>query len=161
VAGRRSDKPDAKAWTGYIDGEEFAHISKIEEVPQALGCDDPAPPVRSGASWLAWRGFGAEAMSDDDKNLTFLRALRSPDYWLLFASSVAGAAGVRAWLVVLLALAGLSVSSLPKYIALWPRAERAGVERAWWHTVALSMLNNLAAGCAAYLLGIACRWFWF
>ena len=54
-----------------------------------------------------------------------------------------------------LTLAGLSIASLPKYAALWPRARRAGAEREWLLTVCLSMFNNLATACAAFLLGIA------
>jgi hypothetical protein len=52
--------------------------------------------------------------------------------------------------MVRLLVAGLSISSLLKYIT--SRCGRAG---AWWRTVALSMLKNLAAGCGAFLLGIA------
>jgi hypothetical protein len=59
-----------------------------------------------------------------------------------------------------LAVAGSSILALPKYIARWPRAKCAGTERAWWRTVALSMLNNLAAGCRASLLGIVARRLW-
>jgi hypothetical protein len=62
--------------------------------------------------------------------------------------------------VVPLLVAGLSISSLPKYMTLWPCAKRAVVEGAWWHTVALSMLNTLAVGCGAFLLGIVARWLW-
>jgi hypothetical protein len=39
----------------------------------------------------------------------------------------------------------LSISSLPKYIALWPRAHEVGAEAEWWKTVLLSVLNNLHA----------------
>jgi hypothetical protein len=65
------------------------------------------------------------------------------------------------WVVVPLLVAGLSISSLPKYIALWPRAQRAGAERVWWQTVMLSVLNNVAAAGGAFLLGIVTRWVWW
>jgi hypothetical protein len=97
-------------------------------------------------------------MSDADGRLTFRRALRAPEFWLLATASLAAAGGVQAWVAVPLTLAGLSIASLPKYAALWPRARRARAERQWLMTVSLSMLNNLATSCAAFLLGIAIRW---
>jgi hypothetical protein len=100
-------------------------------------------------------------MLDGKERLTFLRALRSPEYWLLVVGCVAAAAGVSAWITVPLLVVGLSISSLPKYIALWPRAERVGAEGAWWQTVMLSMVNNLAASCGVFVLGILCRWLWW
>ena len=99
-------------------------------------------------------------MSDGDGRLTFLRALRAPEFWLFVAATLAAAGGVKWWVVVPLCLAGLSVASLPKYAALWPRARQAGAEREWLVTVSLSMLNSLVGSCAAFLLGVAIRWFW-
>jgi hypothetical protein len=46
-------------------------------------------------------------------------------------------------------------------VALWPRAQRVGADGARWRTVALSLLNSLAASCAAFLLGVVCRWIWW
>jgi hypothetical protein len=88
---------------------------------------------------------------------------------LLARAGVLAAAGgssrrhlLSVWIVVVpLAVAGLSISSLPKYIALWPRADQVGAEAEWWKTVLLSLLNNLAAACAAFLLGNLSRWLWF
>ena len=100
-------------------------------------------------------------MLERNEKLTFWRALRSPEYWLLLVGCIAATAGVSAWIAVPLLVAGLSVSSLPKYIALWPRAERVGAERVWWQTVGLSMFNNLATSCGAFVLGILCRWLWW
>jgi hypothetical protein len=97
-------------------------------------------------------------MRDADERLTFRRALRAPEFWLLVVASLA-AASVRWRVVVPLTLAGLSVASLPKYAALWPRARRAGAEREWLLTVSLSIFNNLATSCAAFLL-ITIRWLW-
>jgi hypothetical protein len=99
-------------------------------------------------------------MRDADERLTFRRALRAPEFWLLVTAALAAAGGLPWSVVVPLTLAGLSIASLPKYAALWPRARRAGAEREWLVTVCLSMLNNLATACAAFLLGIAIRWFW-
>lgn len=99
-------------------------------------------------------------MREADERLTFRRALRAPEFWLLVAATLAAAGGVKWWVVVPLTLAGLSIASLPKYAALWPRAREAGAEREWLITVSLSMVNNLGASCAAFLLGIGIRWFW-
>lgn len=67
-------------------------------------------------------------------------------------------AGLSAWIAVPLMTAGLSISSLPKYIALWPKARRVGAEGAWWQTVALSLLNNAGASAAGVVLGVLLRW---
>ena len=99
-------------------------------------------------------------MTDADGRLTLRRALRAPEFWLLIAAGLAAAGGVQWWIVVPVTLAGLSIASLPRYVALWPRARRAGAERAWLVTVSLSMFNNLATSCAAFLLGIVIRRFW-
>jgi len=86
-------------------------------------------------------------MRDDDqaKPFTLRRALRAPEFWLLVTASLAAAGGVRWWIAVPLTLAGLSLSSLPKYIELWPRARDIGAHGTWRTTVCLSMFNNLAA----------------
>jgi hypothetical protein len=109
----------------------------------------PKRQVNPFAAGLAARG-----------RLTFRRALRAPEFWLLVTATLAAAGGVPWQVVVPLTLAGLSIASLPKYAALWPRARRAGAGREWLVTVCLSMFNNLATACAAFLLGIAVRWFW-
>jgi hypothetical protein len=62
-------------------------------------------------------------MRDADERLT--SALRAPEFWLLVAASLAAAGGVPWWIVLPLTLAGLSVTSLPKYVELWPRVRRA------------------------------------
>jgi hypothetical protein len=97
---------------------------------------------------------------DDDTPLTLRRALVSPEYWLLIVAAIASTAGLSPWIVIPLSVAGLSISSLPKYIALWPRARAVGADRMWWSTLALSMFNNLATSCAAFVFGIAMRWLW-
>jgi hypothetical protein len=78
-------------------------------------------------------------LGDDDRPLTAWRALRAPEFWLLLVGCIAAAAGVGAMVVVPLIVAGLSISSFPKYMTLWPCAKRAGVEGAWWRTVARSI----------------------
>lgn len=72
-----------------------------------------------------------------------------------------GLAGVSAWLVVPLTLAGLSVGTLPRYLALWSRARVVHGERQWWMTVAQSTFNSVAAAGGCYLLGAAARWLWW
>jgi hypothetical protein len=98
---------------------------------------------------------------DEGKPFTIWRALRSPEFYLLLVGCIATVAGVGAWIVVPMLVAGLSISSLPKYLALWPRARRAGAEHEWRRTVTLSMFNNLATSCGAYVLGVVARWLWW
>jgi hypothetical protein len=88
------------------------------------------------------RRASGHLMRDADERLTFRRALRAPEFWLLVVASLAAAGGVPWWVVVPLTLAGLSIASFPKYIALWPRARRTGAEREWLLTVSLSMFNK-------------------
>ena len=92
---------------------------------------------------------------DEDKRQSFWRA---PEFWLLLAASGVSTLGVTGWIVIPLALVGLSISSLPKYIELRPRAERVGAQAEWWKTVGLSVLNNLAAAVGAFVLGNLVRW---
>ena len=53
-----------------------------------------------------------------DRPLTGRQALRSPVFWLLLVGCIAALAGVEVWVVVPMLVAGLSISSLPKYIAM-------------------------------------------
>lgn len=99
-------------------------------------------------------------MDDDDKPIGFWRALRQSEFWLLCAGAVAAMFGVPWWVTVPLMVAGLSISSLPKYIELWPRARNVGAEWQWMVTVALSELNALAAACGTHLAGNVTRWLW-
>src|SRR2546423_7525445 len=98
---------------------------------------------------------------DNDKPLTFRRALRAPEFWLLLVACTTATCGVPWWIAVPLATAGLSISSLPKYVELWPRVRAVGAEWEGWKTVALSMFNNIAASCGGFLLGVFSRWLWF
>ena len=97
-------------------------------------------------------------LGDDKLPPTFWHAVRSPEFSLLVVTAIAGAARGSWWVFVSLCVAGLSISSLPKYIRMWPRARDAGAEAAWWQTVGLSTFNNVGAATAAYFLGIATRW---
>jgi hypothetical protein len=49
-------------------------------------------------------GFGLRAMREDDdqESLTFRRALRAPEFWLLLVASVAATVGVAWWVSCLL-----------------------------------------------------------
>jgi hypothetical protein len=87
--------------------------------------------------------------------------MRAPEFWLLLVAALSATLGLPWWIVVPLATAGLSISSLPKYVELWPRARAVGAEWEWWKTVALSMFNNIATSCGAFVVGILSRWLWF
>ena len=105
-----------------------------------------------------WVGFD---LSDErEEAMTIRRALRQPEFWLLVVAAIATTAGLSAWFVMPTTVAGLSISSLPKYIALWPRAAAVGAHRAWWTTVLLSMLNNLGAAAGVVMVGTLSRWLW-
>jgi hypothetical protein len=97
----------------------------------------------------------------EEEQETLRRWWRAPEYWLLVAAMFVSMVGVAWWIVVPLTMAGLSVSSLPKYIGLWPRAERVGAQAEWWKTVGLSTFNSFAAAVAAFLLGNVLRWLWW
>lgn len=97
----------------------------------------------------------------DHEPMTFARALRSADFWLLLSGCVAALAGLSAWLIVPLLVAGLSIASLPKYLELLPRARAAGVEREWLAAVGLSTFNSLGAAAGAVVVGWVVRWLWW
>ena len=80
---------------------------------------------------------------------------------MLLAAAFVSMVGVTGWIVIPLALAGLSISSLPKYIELWPRAAGVGAQSEWRKTMALSTFNSLAAAVGAFVLGNLTRWLWW
>ena len=41
-------KPDAKAWILYLNGQEFARIERREDLPAALGIEGPPSPRSRG-----------------------------------------------------------------------------------------------------------------
>ncbi len=100
-------------------------------------------------------------MLDDDEQLTIRRALRAPEFWLLAVAATCATFGMSAWVTIPTTLAALSISSLPKYIELWPRARDVGAAGEWWRTVALSTFSSFAASSGAHLAGLATRWLWF
>ena len=87
-------------------------------------------------------------------------AIRSPEFWLLFVAAMAAGFGVSGWISVPATIAGLLISSLPKYLPLYPRTKAVGAEAAFWTTVLASILNATTAGFAAHLLGRATWWLW-
>jgi hypothetical protein len=89
------------------------------------------------------------------------RALRSPESCLLLVGCIAADAGVGVSIVVPLIVVGLSISSLLKYLSIWPIAERVGAQRDWWQAVAFSLLGNLVVACAVCIAGVVFRWLWW
>src|SRR5262249_30639352 len=118
-------------------------IKVQDEIDPQFRFSTPEGRLPSGRASADRRAPG-DLMGDPDERLTFGRALRAPEFRLLVVASLAAAGGVPWWVALPLTLAGLSIASLPKYVALWPRARHAGAEREWLITVALSMCNNLA-----------------
>ena len=105
-------------------------------------------------------------MSNPEKNEaeqppTVRRARREPEFWLLLVTVLACVASLRWWIALPLAVAGLSISSLPKYVALWPRARDVGAEAEWWKTIGLSTLNCLGASTGAHVTGRVIGWVWW
>jgi hypothetical protein len=50
---------------------------------------------------------------------------------------------------------------LPKYLARWPLARRAGTEQEWWQIMVLSLLSNVAASCETFVLENITFWLWW
>ena len=94
----------------------------------------------------------------EDEKYRGWRAFRAPEFWLLMVAGVCALGGVTWWVVISTTFAGLSISSLPKYIELWPRACEAGVQREWWITVGQSALISLTAATGACVAGIVTHW---
>ena len=107
-------------------------------------------------------GFGFRAMREDDnQRITDLAAcVARSEFWLLLVASVAATAGLAWWVTIPLVVAGLSIVSIAKYVALWPRAREVGAELEWWKTIALSMFDNLACACGVQVVGVFARWLW-
>jgi hypothetical protein len=99
-------------------------------------------------------------MSDDDRPLTFLRALRAAEFWLLLVTAIAAGCGVSAQITIPATIAGLLISSLPKYVPLRARAKAVGAERMFWATVLSSILIATVASIATFVLGRATWWLW-
>ena len=97
---------------------------------------------------------------DDDPQSGFGSAFRSPEFWLLFVAAMAAGFGMSGWICVPVTIARLLISSLPKYLPLYPRAKAAGAEAAFWATVLASVLIATTVGIAAFLLGKATGRLW-
>lgn len=97
---------------------------------------------------------------DDQLPLTFGRALRSAEYWLLLTAALAAGFGVSAWLTIPATMAGLLVSSLPKYVLHYGRAREVGAVAAFWYTITASLFNAAIAAVAATLAGRFTWWLW-
>ena len=79
------------------------------------------------------------------------------EFVLLVLCAACGFGAVSGLVVVPVGVAGLLVSSLPKYLVFWERAkevDRLGVVKA---SMALSVLNAFVAVTAAFGLGLALR----
>ena len=66
-------------------------------------------------------------MIEDGTPLTFRRALRASEFWLLLVTSAGGAFGGAWWVFVPLCVVGLSISALPKY---WGRLKVCALNNA-------------------------------
>ena len=97
---------------------------------------------------------------EDDAPMSFRRALRSPEFWLLLVAAITSGCGVSGWIVVPATMTGLLISSLPKYGPLYVQAKAAGVTPAFWATVLASIGNAAVAAIAAFVLGRATWWLW-
>jgi hypothetical protein len=73
-------------------------------------------------------------VGEDGKPLTVWRALRAAEFWLLLVAAMAAVFRVPWWVTVPLVMVGLSISSMPKYLELWPRARAVGAELEWWRS---------------------------
>lgn len=91
---------------------------------------------------------------------SFLAALKSAEFWLLLVAAMCAGFGVSATITIPATMAGLLMSSLPKYGPLYPRAKSAGADMAFWATVLASILIAAAASIAAHVLGRLTCWLW-
>jgi hypothetical protein len=87
-------------------------------------------------------------------------AIRSPEFWLLFVAALAAGFGVSGWITIPATMAGLLISSLPKYVEIYPRARAVDASVAFWATVLASILTSAIASVATYALGRATWWLW-
>lgn len=81
----------------------------------------------------------------------------SVEYLLLFLCAVCGLGAVSGLVVVPVGIAGLLVSSLPKYMVFWQRGKDVGKLGAVTFSMALSVLNAVVAVAAAYGVGLTLR----
>ena len=68
------------------------------------------------------------SLHQTERGCRFSDFARKPQFILLLLTAIGAAEGVRLRVALPLCLAGLSISRLPKYIGLWPRATEMGAE---------------------------------
>ena len=96
----------------------------------------------------------------DTKPLTMLAAMKAAEFWLLLVAAMAAGIGVSAAITIPATMAGLLISSLPKYDPLYPRAKAAGAKAEFWITITLSIAIAAVTSTAAHVLGGALGWLW-
>jgi hypothetical protein len=89
-----------------------------------------------------------------------MRDLLRSEFWLLLVGAACAGFGLSGWIVVPAVMAGLLISSLPKYGPLYPRAQEVGAEVPFWITVLSSVAIALAAATAAFAAGRFTWWLW-
>lgn len=97
---------------------------------------------------------------DDDTSSTPRSALRASEFWLLLVVVMAAGFGVSAWITIPACMAGLLISSLPKYVPPYARAKAMGADTAFWSTILGSIAIAATASIAAHLLGRFTWWLW-
>ena len=100
-------------------------------------------------------------MNEELRPDRYWRQIRAPEFWLLFAVVLAALLEIAWWITLPLAIAGLAVSTLPKFSAHWLRARAVGAERDWWKRVAHWFLRSVGASIAAFALGHAVGYVFF
>ena len=100
-------------------------------------------------------------MTDPDATpTTFRDALRASEFWMLLITALSAGFGLSAAITIPACMAGLLISSLPKYAALHEPAKAAGASATFWATILASILIAAAASIAAHVLGRLTWWLW-
>lgn len=89
-----------------------------------------------------------------------MRDVLRSEFWLLLVGAVCAGFGVTGWIVVPAVMAGLLISSLPKYGPLYRQAQEVGAEVPFWITVLSSVIIALVAALAAFIAGRFTWWLW-
>lgn len=89
-----------------------------------------------------------------------MRTLRDPGLYVIGAAMLCGLANAPAWAAVPAAAVGLQALSLPKYLALWDRAQVAGAGHVWWRTLSMSVALAVGIAGGAFVMGrvVALAW---
>lgn len=80
------------------------------------------------------------------------------EFLLLLVCVACGFGAVSPMVVISVGTAGLLMSSLPKYGALWGRAKELDRLSAVKSSMAVSVMNALVAVSASYGVGLVARW---